>query len=105
MNERQSAEAIFDAFGRLSEFTALAHDLRLKEDQIQSVNQRRCGNCDHWMKTTCVPEKKHGQFKSCNSIACGAFVQDWSSKQLSVQFNAERDVISQKIAAMRAPRT
>lgn len=81
--------AIFNAFDRASDYIGLRDQQMRKREQLSSVTAKRCGNCEHWMKTTCAPEKKHGQFKSCASIACGAFQQSWSSRDLETKFSGE----------------
>lgn len=90
---------IFDAFMKMSEYSGLRNQAARKQEQIASVLQRRCGNCDHWMKTSCKPEKVHKQFKSSGSIACGAFERDWASKKLEAEFRGELGQINDKIAA------
>lgn len=98
-----TVDAIFDAFGRLSELTGLADAARRKDEQIRDIRAKVCGNCDHWMKSTCVPEKVHKQFKSMGSIGCGAFVRDWQSLKLDAQFTDELKAINERIAAVRLP--
>jgi hypothetical protein len=97
-----NVDAIFGAFDRFSELTGLVDQQQRKQAQIQAVNSRRCGNCDHWMKTTCVPEKQHGQFKSNGSLACGAFTLSDGSKRLNEKFTVELAEISSKLAAFKA---
>lgn len=46
---------------------------REMEARVRDIRSLKCGNCDHWMKTTCYPEKQLNQFKSCASIACKDF--------------------------------
>jgi hypothetical protein len=66
--------------------------------QIASLHEKRCGNCWRWMKSSCVPEKKHGQFKSCNSYACDDFdLKDWSC--IENKFREELAEIEAKIKA------
>ena len=43
----------------------------------------KCGDCYHWMKTTCVPEKQWGQFKSCYSLPCKDFTRGPQCAQLN----------------------
>jgi hypothetical protein len=89
---------IFDAFMKFSEYSGLRNQAARKQEQINSVMQRRCGNCDHWMKTSCKPEKVHKQFKSSGSIACGAFQRDPMSLKLEAEFRGELDQINGKLA-------
>jgi len=84
-----NVNAIFDAVIMAGKLIALEHRIAEKKAQINSVNQKRCGNCDHWMKSSCVPEKKHKQFKSMNSLSCNDFVLSWSSNMLSNEFKSE----------------
>ena len=95
--------SVFDAFGKFSDIVHLSDARQDKQAQIRDVNSRRCGNCDHWMKTTCVPEKKHGQFKSNYSTACGGFTLSPGSKRLNDQFVIELAEIERKLSALRSP--
>jgi hypothetical protein len=92
--------AFFDAIGKASEIAGIAGQARSKREQIESVTSRRCGNCEHWMKTTCKPEKVHKQFKSSGSIACGAFQRDWMSLKLETEFRVELDEINGRLAPL-----
>ncbi len=83
------ANAIFDAFGEYAKKEMTRWKREQKMTQIRSVESRRCGNCDHWMKSSCKPEKEHGQFKSMNSPGCGDFIIDYGSKQLIDKFKDE----------------
>jgi len=88
--------AIFDAAGKV--FCALIKDdkIREKNDQIRSVTERRCGNCDHWMTSTCRPEKDRKQLKSMNSSACKDFERSYASKRLEAQFRDELQSIQEE---------
>jgi hypothetical protein len=86
MNE---VDAIFDAVSKAAAIVIRQDKIREKRKQIASVTERRCGNCDHWMKSTCKPEKEKKQFKSMNSFACSAFLRSVSSKMLEQRFNDE----------------
>lgn len=96
-----NVDAIFDAFYKAFDFVRLTDAARKKSVQIRDVTSRTCGNCDHWMKSTCVPEKKHGQLKSMGSIGCGAFSQAPAMAELASKFTSELDVINTRLAAMR----
>jgi|SRR5581483_743036 len=96
--------AVFDAFGTFADVVHLSDDRQAKQAQIRDVNARRCGNCDHWMKTTCAPEKQHGQFKSNYSTACVAFALSPGSKRSNEQFVIELAEINRKLASLRAPK-
>jgi len=89
---------IFDAFMKASDIVALRDQALRKQEQIDSVRSRLCGNCAHWMKTTCAPEKVHGQFKSMASPACAAFAQCVSSRDLEDKFRGELERINGRIA-------
>ena len=93
------ASAIFDAAIRASKLRHLNNKRAAKASQIKSVLAKRCGNCDHWMKNSCVPEKKHGEFKSASSLTCGDFVLSHGSKRLVSQFEEELKEIKNEIAA------
>lgn len=92
-----NVDAIFDAFGKLSQLTVLADKQREKQAQIKSVNEKRCGNCYHWMKSSCIPEKQHKKFKSTSSRACKDFHQCPAMAGLSDAFEIELKDINEKI--------
>lgn len=56
MNELDN---IWGAFDRLSSLIHLADQRRNKLAQIRSLEVKKCGNCDYWMKSSCIPEKVH----------------------------------------------
>jgi len=94
-------DAIFDAVGKASSYVHLCHNIREKKEQIRNVQQKRCGNCDHWMKSSCKPEKEKKQFKSCNSFACGDFERDYFSKQLEAKFTEELERIVKGVSRVK----
>jgi hypothetical protein len=69
------AERIFDAIGKVSQIVICKDEINHIESEIFELNKKVCGHCDKWMKSTCIPEKQHKQFKSCNSLACKDFVK------------------------------
>lgn len=78
------AESIFNTVGKLGQLSVISDQRRKKLVQIRELEAKNCGNCDHWMKSSCKPEKKQKQFKSCNSIACRDFiVKGWVVKMMS----------------------
>ena len=81
--------AIFDALGKTSQLLQIKDQYQDKLKQIESVQSERCGNCDHWMKSSCVPEKEFGQFKSMNSLACKLFILAHSSKYMIEEFTKD----------------
>ena len=83
------ANKIFDAAIKIFDEIDRADKIEKKQQQIQSVENKRCGNCDYWMKSTCRPEKEFKQFKSCNSIACIDFKLDGVSRELITKFKKE----------------
>ena len=68
-----NVQEIFDAFGNLVSIVALKDKIRNKQMSVRSVTKRECGNCEKWMKSTCIPEKRDKQFKSMSSRACPLF--------------------------------
>ena len=64
---------IFDAVGAMAKESIRKNKIWDKQAQIDSVTKRECGNCGHWMKSTCKLEKERGQFKSMNTVACEDF--------------------------------
>ena len=89
MNGAQQAEAIFDAIGKLSR-AVHARDRRLtKLAQIASCEVKEWGRCDHWTKSSCVPEKQRKEFKSMGSPACKDFVLSYGSKATIKIFREE----------------
>ena len=68
-----NVDKIFNAFGNLVSIVALKDKIRNKQKSVRSVTKRECGNCEKWMKSTCIPEKRDKQFKSMSSRACPLF--------------------------------
>lgn len=91
------AEKIFDAISKVSVIVCLKDKRSRKLKQIASVKHRRCGNCTHWMKSTCAPEKERGEFKSCNSIACKDFAPCSLRQDLLSKFESELKIIEAEI--------
>jgi len=60
-----------------------------KKQQIRECTNRTCGNCHYWMTSSCIPEKKHKQFKSAGSCGCREFVLSQGSMRLSEGFARE----------------
>lgn len=97
MNERMIVDRIFDAAIKASAELHREDRIRRINADIRTACERRCGNCHHWMKNSCVPEKQHKQRKSMNSIACRMFERDrqsveWENKlrqKLSREGNAD----------------
>ena len=80
---------IFDAISNASRYVIQLDKIRIKKEKIKSVTEKRCGNCDLWMKSTCIPEKKYKQFKSMSSIACKDFKHNSFSIKLQQQYSDE----------------
>ena len=79
------ANSIFDAFERISSLSEIVENRRRKCAQLRGLKAKVCGNCDHWMKSSCGPEKEEKQFKSCGSIACCDFkIKSWVSEKIDV---------------------
>lgn len=68
-----NVDSIFNAAARVGNHFWTWDSIRAKKKQIADCRATLCGNCDHWMKSTCVPEKQHGEFKSMNSKGCEIF--------------------------------
>lgn len=98
-----NVNAIFDAVGKASHYVHLLDAVSNKETQIRNVLSKRCGNCFHWMKSSCIPEKKHKQFKSCNSFGCKDFALCPFHKELSEKFGKELDELKIKLATHNQP--
>jgi hypothetical protein len=96
------AEKIFDAVGKLGVLVHLKHEHSQKLEQLRSVQSRRCGNCFHWMKSSCIPEKKHKQFKSRNSFACKDF-ELYDLGVLIPKFKAELAEIENRLEDFTKP--
>jgi hypothetical protein len=93
----KEVDAIFDAFAHMSTTSIMQQKINEKKEQINSVNEKRCGNCDHWMKSTCKPEKEHKQFKNMNSMACRDFSIGYSSEILDKKFKEELKDLEEKL--------
>lgn len=93
----EEINAIFDAVGKASAYICLKDKLDSKARQLYSVQEHRCGNCWHWMKSSCKPEKQRGQFKNCNSLACQDFeISDLAG--LIPRFTKELEVLVNRLA-------
>lgn len=82
-------DAIWDAAAAASAYVIREDQIQKKRQQIRECTSRTCGNCFHWMKSSCVPEKKHGQFKSINSVACELFELSGLSARIAEGFEDE----------------
>lgn len=82
-------DRFFDSLGELAHLSIINDRYNNKLKQMKSVQKRNCGNCDHWMKSSCRPEKELGQFKSAGTYACKDFILAHSSKYLIKQFKLE----------------
>ena len=94
---RMNVEMIFDAALKASSYIYLKDAIHNKQTQIRNVLSKRCGNCFHWMKSSCMPEKEHKQFKTCNSFICKDFVLSPISEELSKKFTIELEHLKSKI--------
>ena len=94
-------DAIFKAAEKAGTFVHLVDSARKKREQVSSVEARNCGNCDHWMKSSCRPEKELKQSKSCNSIACKDFTICPHSAKMAEECKAELSEIQAKIQQFR----
>jgi len=92
---------IFDILADLCTLAIINDRYNSKLKQIKSVQKRNCGNCNHWMKSSCYPEKDFGQFKSANSYACIGFVLAHSSKYLIKHFELELEEIKTALKKVR----
>lgn len=85
------ALGIFDAMNRASRRMQAEVRRRELQQDIAESKSKTCGNCDHWMKCTCKPEKDHGQFKSCGSCGCNDFSRtEWEESRIR-ELEAELD--------------
>lgn len=47
------------------------------------VSVKRCGSCDHWMKSTCKLEQRSGRKMSMNDYGCAQYeLSLWEVEQL-----------------------
>lgn len=90
--------AIFDAVGKASSYVYLQDAIHDKQKQIMDVLSKRCGHCFHWMKSSCIPEKKHKQFKHCESPGCSEFERHLFSEELAVKFENELAELKKRLA-------
>jgi hypothetical protein len=93
-------DSIFDAIGKASRYVLLMDERGRKLRQLAGVQSKTCGNCGYWMTRSCIPEKQHGQFKSCNSMGCKDFKLS-DKAGLIPQFTEELRQIDSKIAAFK----
>ena len=65
---------LFDALLKIDTINGMKRKLNEKIEQIKAWKKEECGNCHHWMKSSCKPEKESGQYKTCGSLACRDFL-------------------------------
>ncbi len=92
---------IFDILSNLSTLAIINDRYNSKLKQIKSVQKKVCGNCGHWMISSCYPEKELKQFKSSSSYACKDFVLVHSSKYLIKRFELELEEIKTELKKVR----
>ena len=80
---------VWDIAGRISAFILEQDLIEIKQRKIKSLQEHRCGNCQYWMKSSCIPEKEHKQFKTMNSPGCDLFQLSESSKYLLREIESE----------------
>lgn len=90
------ANAIFDAASKASKFILWQDAINTKTAHINSVLSKRCGHCQYWMTRSCIPEKEHGQFKSCDSVGCRAFTRCSWTEELAEKLRLELDDLTSK---------
>lgn len=88
---------------KYGEKQTLFEQYKCKLDQLKTVQAKRCGNCFHWMKNSCIPEKKHKRFKSADSLGCEAFKLGYFSGELVKQFKCELATIKEKLFKEEPP--
>lgn len=68
-------DGFIDAMTKVSRLA----DLRAERARLAHGMRPRCGNCDHWMKSSECPKevnvKGRSQGPSCEGIACKSFVE------------------------------
>jgi hypothetical protein len=84
---------IFDALLAADSEIQKRRTIREKESSLRQET-RRCGSCRKWMTEQCVPERKHGQFKSCDDRACELF-------QISTLSSARCERLEAELAKLR----
>jgi hypothetical protein len=77
-----------------------SHEIERKVLQIRDARDRKCGNCDRWMKSSCDPEKKRGQFKDCDSWACRDFIFKEAAKEQLNKFESDLNDLHRRIVTM-----
>ncbi len=82
-------EQIFDTFAEMSKIVHRADAIRKKQNDIRSLNEKRCGHCDKWMKPSCKLEEVHGMFMSIDDWGCSGWITDPWMVSLIAQRNAE----------------
>lgn len=83
---------INDIWNIVADFSAILikHDqITQKQQQIKNCRSHACGNCEHWMKSGCIPEKEHKKFKSISSQGCKLFQLSWSSEKIAKDLEKE----------------
>lgn len=94
-----SAGKIFEAASKALRYVILQEKIHEKRVQLGGVKSKTCGNCFHWMKSSCVPRKKYKLIKSCNSPACDDFTFNLFKESLAKRFSNEIDELKRKTLA------
>jgi len=84
------ANKIFDAVIAASGMMAREYAIQEKKQHIIDISKKECGNCWHWMKSTCKPEKEKGIFKSMSGCPCKDFV--WTSSTVELVKKLEKEL-------------
>ena len=83
-----AAETIIDGLLAADSEMQRQRTIREKERQLFQ-NTRRCGSCELWMTAKCLPERQHGQFKSCDDSACELFQLSYLGGKRQQELEAE----------------
>ena len=76
-------DRIFNTLEKLGIISQLKDQYRKKSEQIRGCEAKTCGNCHHWMKINCKPEKEKKKFTSVDTMACRDFkIDPWKIKML-----------------------
>lgn len=86
---KSEVDQIFDGVMAFSTAVHKADKRRNLVNEIAELKQPRCGHCSYWMKTSCKPEKQHGQFKSMDSWGCKGFERNHFTVQIIAKREAE----------------
>lgn len=84
---RDQFDSMIEATGRFSRLVQLRYD----RNHLGDILNKRCGSCEHWMKTSDCPLEARGDKPSSDHWACNQFQMKQSTQDLYEKRLAENN--------------